>query len=63
MTILVMVLLMDKVFFLLGIDWGHFDFEGEIVKNDASSLRIPSGMMCVVPAWKLDELIRSIEVK
>ena len=49
--------------FLLGIDWGHFDFEGEIVKNDASSLKIPSGMMCVVPAWKLDELIRSIEVK
>jgi hypothetical protein len=48
--------------FLLGIDWGHFDFEGEVITTDATTLKIPSGMMCVVPSWKLAELIYSESV-
>lgn len=44
--------------FLLGVDWGHFDFDG-IVRTDPFTGRIhtPSGMMCVVPAWKLHEML------
>jgi hypothetical protein len=44
---------------LLGIDWGHFDFRGEIIEPKATGVKVPSGMMCVVPAWKLSELFHS----
>ena len=46
--------------FLLGIDWGHFDFDGEVVASDSqNTLKIPSGMMCVLPSWQLAELINT----
>ncbi len=46
--------------FLLGVDWGHFDFDG-VVRTDPFTGRIhtPSGMMCVVPAWKLKDILYS----
>lgn len=46
--------------YLLGIDWGHFDFQGDIINpNDLQKVKLPSGMMCAVPAWKLLELLNS----
>ncbi len=50
--------------FLLGVDAGHFDFDGQVISSDAStdSFKVPSGMMCVVPAWKLSEIISSDKV-
>jgi len=51
---------------LLGVDWGHIDYFGEVaeiydtVTNSKVShlkARFNSGMMGVVPAWKLDELL------
>lgn len=44
---------------LVGIDWGHFDLNGRIDIPNAS-VRVPSGMMCVVPAWKISEVIETI---
>lgn len=49
--------------FLLGVDWGHFDFDGEVIPTDATKIKVPSGMMCVVPSWKLTDLIDSEAVK
>ncbi len=44
---------------LVGIDWGHFDLNGQInIPN--TNVRVPSGMMCVVPAWKISEVIDAI---
>lgn len=44
---------------LVGIDWGHFDLTGQIdIPN--TKVRVPSGMMCVVPAWKISEVIDTI---
>lgn len=50
--------------FLLGVDAGHFDFDGQVISSDVSadSFKVPSGMMCVVPAWKLSEVINSDRV-
>lgn len=48
--------------FLLGIDWGHFDFNGELIDHSSRStaVKIPSGMMCVVPAWKLLDILHGV---
>ncbi len=47
-----------EMVYLLGIDWGHFDFDGQIISIDGqNTIKIPSGMMCVVPSWKLTELL------
>lgn len=48
--------------FLLGIDWGHFDFEGDLIDPQTGEVKTPSGMMCVVPAWKLQELLHTTEL-
>lgn len=44
---------------LLGIDWGHFDLDGEEV---SSATRVSSGMMAAVPVWKLRELLECDEL-
>jgi hypothetical protein len=49
--------------FLLGIDWGHFDFNGEIIDPQSREIKVPCGMMCVVPAWKLIELLHVEELE
>jgi hypothetical protein len=49
--------------FLLGVDWGHFDFKGELIDPRSRKVKVPSGMMCVVPAWKLDELLQSEDLR
>lgn len=44
--------------FLLGVDWGHFDFDGTVrVDPFSHKISAPSGMMCVVPSWKLKDLL------
>src|SRR5690606_18944406 len=49
---------------LLGVDWGHFDFTGEVMTDQRTGrIKAPSGMMCVVPAWKLQDLLYSNEMK
>jgi hypothetical protein len=49
--------------YLIGVDWGHFDFQGELIMGMGSQgVKIPSGMMCVVPAWKLRELLHINEL-
>ena len=56
---------------LLGVDWGHINCEGDIVNiyDTSSGIKSPhlkgrysSGMMGVVPAWKLDELLDASEI-
>src|SRR5690606_28466461 len=50
--------------YLLGVDWGHFDFTGEVMTDQRTGrIKAPSGMMCVVPAWKLQDLLYSNEMK
>jgi hypothetical protein len=55
----------DQGAFLLGIDWGHLQRLESITDNtgkplaDGSKVAVNSGMMAVVPAWKLRELIDS----
>jgi Trypsin-like peptidase domain len=44
---------------LVGIDWGHFDLNGE-VNIPGTSVKVPSGMMCVVPAWKISEILADL---
>lgn len=47
-----------KTTYLLGIDWGHFSFNGQVTTNPITGrIDAPSGMMCVVPTWKLKELL------
>jgi hypothetical protein len=53
----------EQGIFLLGIDWGHFDFHGELIDPDSKKVKVPSGMMCVVPAWKLKELVDTEELR
>jgi hypothetical protein len=54
---------------LLGIDWGHLtsidevvDFSGDRIGAHGNFVKSNTGMMCVVPAWKLSELFESVEV-
>jgi len=54
---------------LLGIDWGHLtsmdevvDFSGNRIGAHGNFVKSNTGMMCVVPAWKLSELFESKEV-
>jgi len=47
----------DQMVLLVGVDWGHFDLKGEIAEIPSSTVRVPSGMMCVVPAWKISEIL------
>lgn len=47
----------DQMVMLVGVDWGHFDVHGEVAGWPVGDVRVPSGMMCVVPAWKISELL------
>lgn len=60
---------------LLGIDWGHLHSWEEVCDEDGNRLSRPpysqakrqvssnTGMMCVIPAWKLEEMFRLPEVE
>lgn len=43
--------------FLLGVDWGHFNINGRITNIPSTNIQIPSGMMGVVPVWKIQDVL------
>lgn len=45
--------------YLLGLDWGHFNIDGRVTNTPSSRVQIPTGMMGVVPAWKIQEVLDS----
>ena len=54
--------------YLLGIDWGHLEDEWRVRESDGTLhgegwfVRANSGMMCVVPAWKVEEVLNLPDV-
>jgi hypothetical protein len=54
-------------FGLLGVDWGHIPDVGYVVdeasQNLGPTVRMNSGMTCVIPAWKLAELLHDPEIE